>query len=408
MRKVVGQTDRPRVALLIESSRAYGRGLLLGIARYIREHGRWSIFLQERSLGDTSPKWLEGWEGDGIIARIENEQMAEVIRRLALPAVDLRNLLPNLEMPSIRTDDVLTASLAADHLLERGFRHFAYCGFDGADYSDIRRDQFARRIAEAGYRCHVFVDPKRPAEATTLEYEEHGLVFEDLVSEWVKHLPKPIGLMACNDIRGQQVLNACRAIGVAVPDEVAVIGVDNDPVLCELSDPPLTSVIPNTDRIAYEAAALLDRLMAGKQPPKQPIFIKPSGIVTRRSTDVLAIEDPHLASAVRFIRLHACGGVDVSDIVKVVPLSRSTLERRFAKSLGHSPKDEILRVRLERAKQLLAETDLSLALIAEKVGFDHAEYLSVIFKKKSGLTPGQFRRMALTGPAADRLPPRSR
>ena len=178
--------------------------------------------------------------------------MAEAIRRLGLPAVDVRYLLPKLKMPSIRTDDEAVARVASEHLLERGFRHFAFCGFDGADYSDIRRDSFAENIAKAGFRCHAFEDPQKPQRASTLEYEEHGLKYEDLVASWLKGLPKPIGLMACNDIRGQQVLNACRAIGVAVPDEVAVIGVDNDEVLCDLSDPPLTSVVTTRNESAMK------------------------------------------------------------------------------------------------------------------------------------------------------------
>jgi LacI family transcriptional regulator len=397
------RNSRPRVALLIESSRAYGRGLLLGVARYIRAHGPWSIFLQERGLGDLSPGWLEDWAGDGIIARIESWTMADAIRRLRLPTVDLRNLLPNLNMPCVRTDDSGVARLAADHLLDRGFRHFAFCGFDGADYSDIRRDDFAQRIRAGGFQCHVFVDPRRPQQATTLEYEEHGLKYEDLVARWLAQLPKPAGLMACNDIRGQQVINACRAIGVAVPDDVAVIGVDNDEVLCDLSDPPLTSVMPNAVRIGYEAAALLDGLMAGKAPSSQPLCIAPSGVMTRRSTDVLAVEDRHIAATVRFIREHACEGIDMSDILRVVPLSRSTLERRFVKALGRSPKDEILRVRLNRAKQLLAETDFTLPLIAEKVGFEHPEYLSVIFKKKKRRHPGPVSRRVAHRPDGNAL-----
>ena len=390
--------------MLIESSRAYGRGLLLGVARYVREHGRWSIFLQERSLGDLSPGWLEDWEGDGIIARVENRPMAEAISGLGLPVVDLRYLLPNLQMPSVRTDDEAVARLGCEHLLERGFRHFAFCGFDGADYSDVRRDSFAERTAAAGFRCHTFADAGRPRKATTLEYEEYGLKYENRVAGWLKALPKPIGLMACNDIRGQQVLNACRAIGTAVPDEVAVIGVDNDEVLCELSDPPMSSVVPNTERIGYEAAVLLDRMMAGRKAPRRPIFIEPIGIATRRSTEVLAIEDRHIAAAVRFIREHACENIDVSDVLRAVPLSRSTLERRFGKAMGRSPKDEILRMRLGRAKQLLAETDFSLAMVAEGIGLEHAEYLSAIFKKKTGQTPGQFRTESRIAAAADKLP----
>ena len=382
---------RQRVALLIESSRAYGRGLLLGIARYVRENGCWSIFLQERSLGDVSPRWLRHWDGNGIIARVETRAMAQAIRRLRVPAVDLRCLFTDLHMPWVRPDDSAIARLGAEHLLERGFRQFAFCGFNGADYSDARRDMFARRINEAGFRCHIFQDPQKLRDATTLEYEEHGLKYEDRIARWLEDLPKPVGLMSCNDIRGQQVLTACRAVGLAVPDEIAVIGVDNDDVLCELSDPPLSSIVPNSERIGYQAAALLDQMMAGKKPPAEAITVEPSGIVTRRSTEVLAIQDRHIASAARFIREHACEGIDVSNVLKVVPLSRSALERRFAACLGRSPKEEILRVRLDRAKQLLAQTEIPLSLVAERIGIEHAEYLNVIFKKKTGLTPGQYR-----------------
>jgi LacI family transcriptional regulator len=396
--------SRPRVALLIESSRAYGRGTLLGVAKYVRAHGPWSIFFQERGLGDVAPRWLQNWEGDGILARVENAAMAGAIRRLGLPAVDLRYLLPHLKIPSVRTDDEAATGLAWEHLRERGFRHFGFCGFNGADYSDIRRDQFARRVADAGLRCHVFVASRQPGEVSTLKREEQGLTDGARVAEWIQELPKPIGIMACNDIRGQQVLNACRAVGVAVPDEVAVIGVDNDEVLCELSDPPLSSVAANTERIGYEAAALLDRMMAGSPPPAEPIVIGPLAIVTRRSTDVLAIEDRHIAAAVRFIRERACDGIDVGDLLRAVPLSRSALERRFTKVLNRSPKEEILRVRLNRAKQLLSETDFPLSLVAEKIGLGHCEYLSVIFKRKTGLTPAQFRAQSRVAAAADKLP----
>jgi LacI family transcriptional regulator len=400
MKSAKPRSSRPRVALLIESSRAYGRGLLVGVARYVREHDPWAIFLQERSLGDLSPGWLRRWEGDGIIARIENRPMARAIHRLGLPAVDLRFLLPDLDLPSVRTDDGAIARLASEHLLERGFRRFAFCGFNGADYSDIRRDNFRKRIIEAGFSCHVFEDPQSPRRAGTLEYEEHGLKYEDRVARWLQQLPKPAGLMACNDIRGQQVLNACRAVGMAVPDELAVLGVDNDDVLCELSDPPLSSIVPNSERIGYEAGALLDRMMAGQKAPSHPVFVEPAGVITRRSTEVLAIDDRHIASAVRFIREHACEGIDVSNVLGAVPLSRSALERRFSAALGRSPKEEILRVRLSRARQLLAETKFSMALIAEKIGLEHPEYFNVIFKKKVGLTPGQFRTQSRASDAA--------
>jgi len=388
---------RPRVALLIECSRAFGRGLLLGLAQYVRENGPWSIFLQERSLSDACPAWLQDWSGDGIIARVENKAMAQAIKRTGLPAVDLRCVVSGLPMPSVRPRDESIARMAREHLMERGFRHFAFCGFSGADYSDARRDIFTQQIAQAGFHCEVFEDPSGASKQTTLEYEEHGLRYEDRVVRWLKQLSKPVGLMACNDIRGQQVLNACREAGLIVPDEIAVIGVDNDEVLCELSDPPLSSVVPNSRRIGYEAAGLLQRMMSGGKAPAQPVFVEPEGVVTRRSTEVLAIDDRNIANAVRFIREHACQGIDVSDVLKAVPLSRSALERRFVRALGRSPKEEILAVRLSRARQLLSETDLPLALVAEKIGLEHPEYLNVIFKKKTGVTPGHYRAQGKAG-----------
>jgi LacI family transcriptional regulator len=392
--------DCPRVALLVESSRAYGRGLLLGIGRYVREHGPWSVFLQERGLGDVGPKWLNNWRGHGVIARIENLALARTIQRLRLPTVDLRHVLAGIQLPSVRADEEAIARLAAKHLLERGFRRFAYCGFAGLNYSDIRCAAFCGFLRREGIECEIYTDVPQPAGWNTMVLEEDGWRREPRLQEWILRLPKPAGLMACNDIRGQQVLNACRNGGVAVPDELAVIGVDNDEVLCNLADPPLTSVAPNSERIGYEAAALLDRLMQGAVPTAEPVYVAPTGIVTRRSTEVLAIEDHYVAGAVRYIRDHAGECPTVGDLLKRVPVSHSALERRFIKVLGHSPKEEILRARLRLATQFLSQTELPLARIADRIGFEHPEYFSVIFKKKLGLTPRQYRQRFAISSAA--------
>jgi LacI family transcriptional regulator len=397
---------RPRVALLIESSRAYGRAALTGVSKYVRENAHWSIFIQEHSLSNELPGWFKHWKGDGIITRIEAPALAAVLKRLNIPVVFLRNVPPGANLHSILTDNPAVSQSAFEHLRERGFRHFGFCGFNGADYSDERRDGFAQFVAEAGSRCHVFEKSLPQGQFSTATYEEVGLKDGGLVARWLKELPKPLGLMACNDMRGQQVLDACRAAGIAVPDEVAVVGVDNEEVLCDLSDPPLSSVMPNAERIGYEAAALLDRLMRGEKVQAAQSLIKPIGVVTRRSTEVLAIEDRQIAAVARFIRLHACEGADVSDVLRAVPMSRSTLDRRFIKIMGHSPKDEILHVRLNRAKLLLTETDLSQAMIAEKIGFEHAEYLSRIFKRRTGMTPSDFRAHSRTKTIADKSPGR--
>ena len=200
--------------------------------------------------------------------------------------------------------------------------------------------------------------------------------------------------MACNDIRGQQVLNLCRRLDVAVPEEVAIIGVDNDEILCELSAPPLSSVAPDTLRIGYDAAVLLDQMMAGGKPPAEPILIPPRGIVTRQSTDVLALDDRQLAVGLRFIRDHAFDPITIDEVAKMAGLCRRVFERRFVEKMGRSPKAEVIRLRLEKVKQLLTDTDLNLSQIAEKTGFNHGEYLHTVFSHKTGTTPGAFRRRA--------------
>ncbi len=372
-----------KVALLIETSNAYARGLLQGVVRYIREHSPWSFYLPEQGRGGVPPTWLANWEGDGIIARIENLEIARSVAASGLPAVDVSaaRMLPTL--PWVETDDRAISQLAAEHLLDRGFKHFAYCGDDRFNWSNWRGEHFEEIVQTARGKCHRYrssLPPNSPLEDQVSE-----------IAQWLIKLPKPVAVMACYDIRGQQVLAACRSADLAVPDEVAVIGVDNDALLCDLSSPPLSSVMPNSLRTGYEAAALLDRLMSGQKVAPVAHLFSPLGVATRQSTDVLAIEDRHIAQAVRYIRNHAFEQINIESVLKVVPLSRRLFENRFKKLLGHTPHEEITRVRMNRVKELLMETDLSLAEIAERTGFEHAEYLSAAFKKKVGVPPNRFR-----------------
>jgi LacI family transcriptional regulator len=373
----------PQIALLIETSNAYARGLLRGIMAYAREHGPWSLSLSEHNRGDRPPGSLSNWRGDGIIARIENQAIADALRKAKIPTVDVSaaRLLPSL--PWFETDDAAFAGIAAEHLLERGFKNFGFCGDARFNWSNWRSEHFENFIRSSARRCFIY----KPSRRFALNDEAQT----DDIAAWVRDLPKPVGIMACYDLRGRQVLDACRRSGVAVPDEVAVIGVDNDELLCELSDPPLSSVIPNTHRTGYEAAALLDAMMSGRRVIGQTHLIPPIGIAIRQSTDVLAIEDRNVARAVRHIRQHACDGINVQDVLKAVPHSRRLLENRFKKLIGRTPHEEILRVQLDRVKKLLSETDLSLEQIAERAGFSHVEYLSVVFKKKVGMPPSRFR-----------------
>lgn len=389
-------SPQKRVALLVETSNAYARGLIQGVVGYMRENRRWSVYISEHNRGDHPSSWLSGWQADGVIARIETRTIAKALRGLKIPIVDVSaaRLIPSL--PWFETDDAAIAHLAAEHLLDRGFRHFAYCGDVRFKWSQMRLEHFAGRLLEAGHQCLTYDAAHSTAAKHETQVEQIGV--------WLKSLPKPLGVMACYDFRGQQVLDACRQVGIAVPDEVAVIGVDNDELLCSLSDPPLSSVAPNTYRTGYEAAVRLAAMMEGARTGPIANLIPPLGIATRQSTDVLAIEDPNVVRAVRFIRQHACEGINMKDVLRAVPAARGLLESRFKKLLGRTPHEEILRVQMNRVKQLLSESDLPLETIAERTGFAHAEYLSVVFKREEGIPASQYRALQKQPEAAKRLP----
>jgi LacI family transcriptional regulator len=374
----------PRVAVLIETSRAYGRGLLEGVARYIREQGPWSLYFKPQGLGEPPPPWLRRWDGDGILARIDDRRMARAVRATRLPAVDLRGRLPNLGLARVGVDNRILARLAYAHLRERGYRRFGFCGLPrGAHpHLDGRCDDFVRLVEQGGDVCSVF-QPRRRNESWDREQQQ--------LTSWLVRLPRPCGIMACNDDRGLQLLDACRRGGVVVPDDIAVIGVDNDPLVCALATPPLTSIDVNPQRVGFEAAALLARMMRGGNAPKRGLFFDQCRVVTRQSTDALALEDADLARAVRFIRDRACSGLRVDDVLDEVPLSRSVLERRFKQMLGRTPKAEILAVQMEHARQLLIDTKLSLEEVASRCGFRGAKYFSDIFLLKVGTRPAKYR-----------------
>lgn len=387
-------TPRPRVALMIETSTVYGRNLLQGITRYLRSHRSWSIYLEQREVDTTPPRWLRAWQGDGVISRWSDRRVGESILRRGLAAVDLSDRRPPFGLARIHSDDRAIGRLAAEHLLERGFPSFACCTFSGELWAARRTEAFLEALAQAGHESRVYESPWHGAGAHVREGEQAQ------VAQWLKSLPRPLGVMACNDIRGIDVLNACQTHEIRVPDEVAVIGVDDDVLLCEICSPPLSSVVPNIQQIGYEAAALLDRLMDGHPAGREETLVPPLGVTTRQSTDVLSVGDTEFATAVRFIRENACHGITVTDVLDHVSISRSTLERNFRSYLGRSPQAEIRAAQLARAKQLLAETEHSIHLIAELVGYEHVEYFNVVFKREMGQTPGQYRRQvrALGGP----------
>ena len=393
---------RLSVALLIETSNGYARGLLEGIIDYVRRHQPWSIHIPEQERGAKPPSWLDSWRGDGVIARIENDQIAEAVRKLSVPVVDVSAARHVPDVPWVETDDKAIAELAVGHLVDRGFRRLGFLGDSRFNWSIWRQQHFETAAAAAGCELHTYntfetvssTKGKSAGKASSGQQSEQPWAkTRKQLADWVRRLPRPIGIMACYDIQAQLLLDVCRDIDVAVPEEIAVIGVDNDRLLCELANPPLTSVVPNAHRSGYEAASLLDRMMRGEAVEHRAYLIKPIRVETRQSTSVLAIDDADVARALRYIRFHACDPIDVSDVMKQVSVSRRVLEHRFQSLLGRTPHQEIVRVRIDRVKQLLAEPDLTLAQIAARTGYEHVEYLSTAFKRETGYSPTEFRKL---------------
>ncbi|HET7842445.1 MAG TPA: substrate-binding domain-containing protein, partial [Terriglobia bacterium] len=291
----------------------------------------------------------------------------------------------------IRTNSAAIAKMAAEHLLHAGFRSFAFCGFANLNWSAIRERAFTQFFNERGFSCFVHRITEanwmqRPNWIESWDYEQPIMV------RWLKSLPKPVGLMTCNDACGREVLQACASAGLRVPDEVAVVGVDNDEMMCELSNPPLTSVALDLTKAGYEAAYLLDRLMSLEPVKDRVVWVGPSRITLRRSSDALVQEDPVIARALRFIRDHARENLGVPNVAEEAGVSRRTLERRFFRALSRSVHSEIMRSRLERAKELLLETGLTCQRIAVESGFGSVKTFNREFGRVEGTTPQGFRR----------------
>lgn len=386
--------QRLRVGLLIQSTLEYGRGLLRGIGQYMAERESWAIYHRPGLLFDSLPPKFRAWGPKGIIAQLESPKLIRQVRRMNVPTVDLYALDEIPGIPRLAPDHRAVVQMAADYFLERGYDHFAYGGLPGVYYSEIRSEHFAEYLRSKGHEPIAYRGAVPSKAASVFDREAAGLLETGRLGQWIARLPKPVALLAGSDLRGQQVLSACQDQGIAVPGEVAVMGVGNDEVICRLCNPSLTSVELNTEKIGYQAAVLLERMMQGRRPPRRPVLVEPRGIVTRKSTSTLAIGDADVAASVQFIREHVAGGITTREVADHVALSRSTLQRRFAETLGRSPREEIIHAQLDRVKQLLVDTDLPLSRIASLSGFRYAESLCRLFKHKVGLTPGEFRKRA--------------
>lgn len=360
----------------------YDPQLHRGITRFAREAG-WVLDSSMAHYGVIP----HHWRGDGIITILlpERADITRYVRRQAVPVVALYADVAEVRAPRVVLDDVQIGRLAATHLLERGFTDLGFYKF--TDFQAVRGREagFRRTVERAGGRYHLL-------DWHAASRQQPSGNWFDWLKQQLPNLPLPIGLMAQSDHRATYLLSACEAVGLAVPDQVAVIGVDNDEHACELAPVPISSVDCNRERLAYEGARLLDRLMHGRRPPRRSLTVAPRGVVVRRSSDILAVDHQAVARALRFIREHYHEPLGVDDVIRASGISRCGLYRAFQQSVGRSPGAEIDRQRVEHAQRLLAETRDKLYRIARLSGFSGAEHFTRVFRRVRGITPSAFRQ----------------
>lgn len=380
-----------QIAVLVETDSSAGCRLIRGISNYADRHGRWHLLLDPRDHEHRSAL-PDGWQGHGIIARITSPKQLEQLQARRLPLVNVDDIVP--PQPGLATvinDEAALADMAMSHLLDRGFRQFAYFAPPSLEYSKRRGEAFVDRVREAGYECAVYRPGYRAGRR--LGWAERL----KRVDRWIRSLPLPIGVLAVDANRGRQLAEICHLSGIRVPDDVAVLAGSLDELLCDVCTPPLSSINVASERIGHDAAGLLDAMMAGHAEPTGPLEIPPRGVQSRQSTDLLAIDDEEIVDALRYIRNHAHRGIIVEDILRQVPISRRSLEIQFRKYLGRSPAREIRRVQLEKSRDLLGRRELSITEVALACGFANATRFGVAFKKDTGKTPHNFRKELLAG-----------
>lgn len=382
-----------RIALLVESSHGTGRDIVHGVAAFLREQGcDWLVDHETQRLEGGPPAWLAKWRGDGVIARLHSERVAKAVSRLRVPVVDVLNALPPAAGVHLaHVDEAAIARLAFEHLRAIGLRQFAFCGPTDRVWAWQRRDVFTATAAEANMPVHVYELSRH------LRTQELASRRAERLVKWLRSLPRPIGVLAANDSYAWLVSTACRMAGLAVPADVAILGVDNDEVFCSLARPPLSSVVTATVRLGFEAARLMDAVLGeGAVGKRREIVVPPLGIKVRTSTDMLATDDEDVTTAVAMIRGNGSAKLSVSAIADAVGVSVSTLQRRFRETVGHSVHEESIRHRVRIAMRLLSETDLSILAVAHRAGFGHQEYLGRVFKSRLGVTPAAYRKAALS------------
>lgn len=386
---VRGVAGHPRVAILVETSTSWGRRIIEGIGSYARVHGPWEFYLEARGINESIPV-PTGWRGEGIIARVRSKALAEQIVKLGVPAVNVSSVeVPEAAgFPRVLVDERTQAEHVLRHFRERGFTNFAYCGEFRLSFVRTRVAVFEEVVRRAGFACHVYAGSTRPLGYAAAQEDR---------ARWLRSLPKPVGVVSWNAVAARRTAEACRWAGIHIPEEVAIVAGSSDDLMIEMVHPPITAVEMPLEKLGYEAAAALDRMMKGGPRPADVLLTDGITVEPRQSTDVLAVDEPSIREALRFIRENAGSPIGVPDVLSAVAVSRRVLERRFREVLGRTPAQEIRRVHLERAKQLLTQTSLSVSEVATASGFLYVERLIPVFRGEVGMTPLQYRKRMRPG-----------
>ena len=383
---------RPRVLVVVSPIwEESASKILKGIALYQQEHTTWDIHWDNEGLSLNDPNWFNRDRWEGVISRHTNYLQVHACARLGIPLIDVNDAQNYPDIPNIALDNTAVGELGGEHFIDRGFRQFAFCGFSSEAWSRARSTGFQAAVGVVGHECHLLetIYPGYYNGACTPDWHVEEI---ERIRVWLLSLPRSTGVMACSDYRAIQILQAARLAGLKVPDDIAVLGANDDEARCELATPPLSSVATNHRRSGYVAAEALDRLLQHRSLDGLDLVINPLEVVTRQSTDILAVDDKKIAIAVRHIHQNACKGLTVDDISRHVGVARTQLEEKFRKFLGRSPHAEIRRVQLARIRELLQDTDLPLNAISDLTGFTHPEYLIVFFKREMNESPGRYRK----------------
>ena len=376
------------VGIVMEASTSFSRGVLTGVSQWMSQHEGWWITIDDREHDAPIPRWLLRWAGDGLISGLNELALPRPWRGGLRPVVHVRPRLMAERLPGVYPDDDAAVQLVVGHFVDRGVRQLALCP-TAADGASGRCESIMRHAERAGCIVDVFMPSRSPARLRAGGDQE-----PQALARWLESLPKPVGVMTASDVQAVQLLEACRERGMAVPDEVAVVGISDDDVLCELATPALTSVTHDRVRIGHEAAQMLDGLMRAGRPASAVVLVPPAGISVRRSSDVLAVDDADIRQALRLIKSKGCADLSAAQVALAVGVPRRLLDRKFQRALGLTIHDELQQTKLNEAKRLLVETDHKLMVVSARAGFAHAAQLCNVFKSVIGMSPMQYRKAA--------------